>query len=1589
MPDQVPFSEWAKSLPADMSADQYDQVRMKWFTDNVKPRLDQKANLHSAWERFKSNTERAPVKYPHGAKTDMALVGFSSALAKSLSGANKLVEDAVSVVTGSKTGGEAKKTIFHDYVKKFEGDTEEMSKKYFKLAERERRSKIPYYVGEAAGYLPAFELSAAGGGAIAGALNIPKVGIAAHMLRGGLAFGTFEAAFTTEGDRLTAGARGFVEGFALDGALGLLGKTGRYLVSKLRKSGASDKELDQIVTNILSGDVKEVPEGIDRSIAESVQEDAVSSRMEGRPAFIKEDPSIKGVRVLLHDVEGGANTVIVRPGEEQNAVREILTITRKGGVVDGIMHNPGSMEQLQRFMRASADAGAERYEGIKVIRTAEGQASKIALENELDAKPTAIVGESEILTQEPKFGPPDPEKIKHSIETLKDEESYPLSKGARDRVRRDIEMLWDDTIPDQRKEVAADRLRQWELKDLIPEQWRREPVIEGLEEGVDTDILNRAKELGVSEEELTRLEEITGKEPKRSGRGRYEEPFDDKFQASVTWGKPLKEGERPFDIEQPSPTEPVSGLKPGERPQGPAPREEFFPEAKPEGWKDLTHSKEGVELENRLFQQAKKELPDAPFSKVNERFQQLKREYFERGVQPMNNIRIPESEQYILEESADGPQKVLLGETPRRYALQVTSKQMRSIIPGAQAVTSRPGYLNEILERLGMELVQDEAYKPTILYKKGIQRGTVYHEGLHVDKFHVPEALDVLWEEGNKAADSIGNGLKQGLRAYKNLSEGAMREEAFVHVATAIRTGDVEALQELVKLDGTVAEVFDMVNKRAVGLYEKTMQAVDSAQSRILQRKMHDLILRTTDDRAWELMNKTSDAMINWWYDAESNVWKLRSAESLIEQVFSDFPKVVDEVMKRTGEDWAPSATLFAEAKGVRGSIAPRGAAPVKNPHIVDTPPDVKWSGVMSISGWYRPMGSWVSSLHTRVNEALSKHGKSLPIYPRWKDVDEAYRAGDQWMQDNYAEAANLLKGIKNEKQYAMFDTLASDPKHWDQVGKQLGLTKDDIVRVGEIDKWLGKLRDETGILVKNFLRDELPRLRGSNYNLERVYGMLQKTPSEMSTFERLITEGKLDPRSRHIGSFMNTMLREGFSKKFTDKPLKALEKLVEQKAANGQYILGNMRQPLVNYTRYMRGIPDVTGQIMNRTVGDFFGALGEQTTKMNKYLPSFARLPEKFEYPRSIINKLMVWSYASGLGLRASIPIRDAIQVYTTTAPVLGPAKFLRGLTEFGSRGMSFAQENGALLQKNTIGDLYGDIFQEIPAGASNDFLTKMSQKLLAPSRWGHNIGRAIGFYGEYFSALDAVKKFRKGAIDVDKLVGNETSLWFADEPAVQRLVGQLHDKGFSDEEVARNIALEFVDLTLWPYRRGAQPSLLRTGAGRILGQYGMWPMNYLDFVKRLGKKTAEHPKQALTTIAMWGAANYTAVWSMNKIGADAGKWFWFSPAAVEMSPHAKFAKDLFEAPKDSPEGREARRNVLEYPLTFFPSGIEMRNIERAMESGEALWNENGLTEQGLRVLGFAPLREEEDRTIGEEVLHQFGYRKNAEGEIKPERER
>jgi len=869
-------------------------------------------------------------------------------------------------------------------------------------------------------------------------------------------------------------------------------------------------------------------------------------------------------------------------------------------------------------------------------------------------------------------------------------------------------------------------------------------------------------------------------------------------------------------------------------------------------------------------------------------------------------------------------------------------------------------------------------------------RDYVWHEQMHVNLYNITKKpFDIVkaWRpsSGIQTAKEIGAQLMQHA-AYSKSLEPQMIEEAFVHAATAIRTGDVNYLAHMAYWDTSIGSVMRMVEDFGVKALDRAALEADTVPVRQAKRALDHVVVKASSDRMAELvrLGRETDGLT--FYAPEEQTWKYIDAEGKF-RTSRNFGSMVDHMEElASGMDFAPSASIWAEMRGLRGEMNPRGLGPTERmpmpEHSVGQ--DQKWVGWRAMEGAFRPMLPWVADLDTKLNEAFSRQGTRLPIYEKVKAVDDALKAGDDWLTNQKELAADFLKG-NPKKLYAYMDALTQTKEHWPQMAEKLQLDAGDLQNLARAEEWLKNFQNDTHIPAFNYLRDQLPRLRGFNFNPDFVYGRGAKLPSDMSFFHKAIAEGTLDPKDAHLGRFFNFLIREGFEKKFTGDAINELKKVVDLKDVEGKYILGTNRWPLNNYVNYVRGIPDVTQQVITRMSADFGRTMGEQFKKINPYLPDKFKLPEEVNYPGSIFNKLMTMSYVGALGARPAIFVRDVFQAATTTLPVLGIKNFIKGAARgLTSEGFTRAEEAGALLNKKNIGEMYGDIFNELPAGGNTfDKALKLSSKLLAPSRWGHNVARAIAYNGEFDSVFEAVQKYRAGVIDASKFL-TDTSVWFYDKPEINKILQMATDHAVPPEEVAKRSALQLVDLTLWPYRRGAQPTLLRTGAGRIFGQFGMWPLNYMDFLRRMATKVSDFHGPALRTVGTWMGANFAAAATMEGIfHADVGKWFWLSPAGFGGSPHLELAQNLFKMAEETQEGREARRKVMEYPMDFLPASNEIKTILKSIDEGGPAFTDDGhLSDNFTRILGFKPLNETHEQRLidlspAERLRYEFGEKR------------
>src|SRR6185312_2142816 len=182
MADPLPFNDYAKGFPADLPQEAYDQARRKYFDQVIAPRLCSADSPIAAWNHFKQGTERPSTLTGIASKAfpvAQFVAGFTHALTKPLATVTK----SEGLKRASDLSASAEKSLA-------------------KTAMREGRSTVPMGLGEIGGSIAPIAAAELTAGASLELGGVEAGTTAYRLLKGGMAFGAFEAASADQGNRL-------------------------------------------------------------------------------------------------------------------------------------------------------------------------------------------------------------------------------------------------------------------------------------------------------------------------------------------------------------------------------------------------------------------------------------------------------------------------------------------------------------------------------------------------------------------------------------------------------------------------------------------------------------------------------------------------------------------------------------------------------------------------------------------------------------------------------------------------------------------------------------------------------------------------------------------------------------------------------------------------------------------------------------------------------------------------------------------------------------------------------------------------------------------------------------------------------------------------------------------------------------------------------------------------------------------------------------------------------------------------------------------------------------------------------------------
>jgi hypothetical protein len=949
----------------------------------------------------------------------------------------------------------------------------------------------------------------------------------------------------------------------------------------------------------------------------------------------------------------------------------------------------------------------------------------------------------------------------------------------------------------------------------------------------------------------------------------------------------------------------------------------------------------------------------------------------------------------------------------------------------------------------------------------------LWHANLRLAGINIVTYLEKLPNQLQRAIVKLADGLAIS-PSYSISQRESLMEEALVHTAAAIRTGDQAFLEKLAKIDTSVEHL------KAIVQGSMRMIALDTAGKatavdRIINRRanfLHALAAPNIQGELTKWADKLGqmiywDPIVDQWIakgvNGVSKTFNSKGAlvnhldkMSKMELMIPDYTHDFNRLVGGKFEDMK-FAHLFQDTRDVV-DVASRPRRPL--PDFV--PENIK-VGFLAASALWKPAKGWFAMADKKLNDIFLLKNKSVPLLDKFIKADIAVEAKGKWRANSYQDRVNLAKSVVGQRPDDVSRLMAYDERDWPKIAKTMNFSDADLEAVRKVKDWgryntadsmiegtvpqeildiraipankikprgqqvisppslTAGVRDKglteatmvqrpvkpqfiapdagykptkESIDFNHYMRTVRPELEKANFDLDNYYGR-KYNAKEAGSIERLLRDpySTFDPKDTNVLNIMQEFVYATAEQKF-GKELDDLMSLTKLKTSEGERIIPKLiNDQIEKYVDYSKGRPDITAQWLNENVKNIQSTMSETFKNANKYLPKGAQLPTEFSPPKDAINRYMVFSYAAGIGGRMAIAARDSLQPIFTTVPtfvgsgVRGMIHLSRAFGEtMTAKTWEWAKKNGYLLDNKNFGELLGDITGELTPGQQGigKWAEDTANILLSPSRKGHQEGRVWSARAEFNRAMEAIPKLRAGSIQPYDFIKDYTHIWNTDPAMRTELLRMALDPKLNIEAVSHRFARNLVDETCWPYRRSTQPAALRTGLGRVFGQYGLWPLNYLDFLKRTSRNALEFPANGARMAAAWAATSTMAYQGMEAIGADVSKWFFVSPAGFAGSPHLQAVKNLAKFLEETQEGKRSRKELLEYPMQFFPGAVEIQSIFKAMDENTGdLFVPGGsfrVNPGVLRVLGFKPKKEELDKDLAEwtasELGHPYGWK-------------
>jgi len=334
---------------------------------------------------------------------------------------------------------------------------------------------------------------------------------------------------------------------------------------------------------------------------------------------------------------------------------------------------------------------------------------------------------------------------------------------------------------------------------------------------------------------------------------------------------------------------------------------------------------------------------------------------------------------------------------------------------------------------------------------------------------------------------------------------------------------------------------------------------------------------------------------------------------------------------------------------------------------------------------------------------------------------------------------------------------------------------------------------------------------------------------------------------------------------------------------------------------------------------------------------------------PSQIISHILTLTRGSTMAFRPGTALRNLLfQTPMTLGLWVGMKPLGEGAARmFKPEGIALAGELRLLTGETVPMQEY-----ELRAGATQgslasrmEYWTRKTINLgMVPFSKGEYVTKSWAANTGYILAERYGLKFMAGEINLPTLL-RKTGAIYMEKAYQQHFLRPLADAMVETDSVKATALFEQAKLeharnlmedTHWIYRTGNSPLMFRSKIGKLFGQYGTWPLSYINWAsKSISTGDPVATAQFLARyIAVTGALY---VVGREVLGVDPGYWAGTGPFLFGGGPTTSVAADLSMILSQGYRGQVGKQFLKHDILVFVPGAGAVRDVIRTTKEAEA----------------------------------------------------